>query len=63
MVPFFIMDPQMREEAYQILSYDAKFRTVDMRDTILIPIPRKLEPNFDERLREAIDVDRLVADS
>lgn len=62
-VPNFIMDPQMREEAYQILSYDAKFRTVDMRDTILIPLPRKLEPGFDERLREAIDVDQLVADS
>jgi 5-methylcytosine-specific restriction endonuclease McrBC regulatory subunit McrC len=32
----------MREEAYQLMSYDAKFRTVDIRDTVLIPTPRKL---------------------
>jgi len=53
----------LREECYQILSYDAKFRTLDIRDTILIPIPRKLEPTFDERLRQAIDVDRMISDS
>jgi hypothetical protein len=53
----------MREEAFQILTYDAKFRTVDILDTFLIPTPRKLQPTFDERLREAIDVDQLVADS
>lgn len=46
-----------------MLSYDAKFRTVDIRDTILIPVPRNLEPNFDERLREAIDVDRMIEES
>ena len=45
------------------MSYDAKFRTVDIRDTILIPVPRKLEPGFDERLREAIDVDKMISDS
>jgi len=46
-----------------MLSYDAKFRSVDIRDTILIPIPRKLEPNFDERLREAMDVDKMIEES
>lgn len=53
----------MREEAFQLLSYDAKFKTFDIRDTNLIPTPRKLEANFDERLREAMDVDRMVQES
>ena len=45
------------------MSYDAKFRTFDITDTILIPTPRKLEANFDERLREASDVDRMIDES
>jgi hypothetical protein len=62
-VPEWIMDPYLREEVFQILTYNKKFNTVDIRDTFLIPAPRNLEPGFDERLREQIDVDRLVEES
>ena len=53
----------MREEAFQIMSYDLKFKTHDIRDTVLIPSPRKLDKNFDERLRESMDVDRMIEES
>lgn len=53
----------MREEAFQIMSYDHKYKTHDIRDTYLIPTPRKLDKSFDERLREAMDVDRMIEES
>lgn len=40
-----------------MLTYHSKYNTVDIRDTIMIPVPRNKGPDFDERLREIIDVD------
>lgn len=62
-VPEYIMDPRQREEMLQLLTYEAKYLTFDIRDTILIPTPRNREPDFDERLREAMDVDAMIDDS
>ena len=62
-VPDFIMDPRQREEMLQLLTYAEKYNTFDIRDTLLIPTPRSREANFDERLREAMDVDQMVDDS
>lgn len=57
------MDPRQREEMFQLLTYSVKYNTFDIRDTMLIPTPGQREANFDERLREAMDVDALVAES
>ena len=62
-VPDFIEDPGMRDEAYQMLSYAMKYRTVDIRDTKLIPTPVYRGPDFDERLRELIDIDAHIEES
>ena len=62
-VPDFIQDPLLREEAYQRLSYMDKYLTIDVRDTLLIPTPAYRGPDFDERLREAIDIDAHIEDS
>ena len=59
-VPEYIMDPRQREECLQLLTYQEKYLTFDIRDTVLLPIPRNREANFDERLREAMDVDALI---
>ena len=53
----------MREEAYQRLSYDQKYLTFDIRDTLLIPTPAYRGPDFDERLREAFDIDAHIEES
>jgi len=34
-----------------------------MRDTKLLPTPANRGPDFDERLREAMDVDQMILDS
>ena len=57
------MDPALREEAYQMLSYAEKYNTIDIRDTILIPTPRDRGPNFDERLRISTDIDAHIEES
>ena len=62
-VPEYIMDPRQREECYQLLTYQAKYLTFDIRDTLLLPRPRNREAGFDERLREAMDVDALIEES
>jgi len=43
-----------------MLIYAEKYETVDIRDTILLPTPIKKGLNFDERLRETIDVDLMI---
>ena len=55
-----ITDPQVRAEAYQLLQYHTKYETFDIRDTKLIPTPADRGPDFDERLREATEVDRMI---
>ena len=62
-VPKWIMDETIREEARQLLTYAQKYQTVDFRDTPLIPTPRIKGPDFDERLREYIDIDAHIEDS
>ena len=43
-----------------MLIYAEKYRTVNILDTILIPTPLTRGPDFNERLREAVDVDKIV---
>ena len=62
-IPEFIMDPRQREEMYQLLTYAEKYNTFDIRDTVLLPTPRHREADFDERLREAMDVDAMMEQS
>jgi hypothetical protein len=57
------MDPQIREEAYQLLKYAEKYETIDIRDTFLIPTPANRGPDFEERLRESMDVDAMIEES
>ena len=63
MVPQFIMDPRQREEMFQLLTYAEKYNTFDIRDTQLLPTPREREAGFEERLREAMDVDAMIEES
>lgn len=37
-----------------------KYETIDMRDTLLLPTPATRGPDFDERLREVLDVDQMI---
>lgn len=62
-IPEYIMDPLAREEMFQLLTYAEKYNTFDIRDTKLLPTPRNREADFDERLREAMDVDALMDQS
>ena len=62
-VPEFILDERLREEMLQEMTYAEKYNTIDIRDSILIPTPRIREANFDERLREAMDVDQMIESS
>lgn len=59
-VPDFIEDPRLRQEVMQLLNYTLKFQTVDINQTPLIPLPSFRGPDFEERLREVVDVDELV---
>ena len=45
------------------MTYMVKYNTFDIRDTNLLPTPRHREADFDERLREAMDVDEMIEDS
>jgi hypothetical protein len=47
----------MKDEAVQLLTFAEKYMTFDMRDTKLLPTPAQRGPDFEERLREAMDVD------
>ena len=62
-IPQYIMDPRQREEMLQLLTYAEKYLTFDIRNTTLLPTPRNREPGFEERLREAMDVDALIENS
>mmetsp|Transcript_46215 Transcript_46215/g.61204 ORF Transcript_46215/g.61204 Transcript_46215/m.61204 type:complete len:282 (-) Transcript_46215:342-1187(-) len=62
-VPQFIQDPRLREEMFQTLTYAEKYLTFDIRDTKLLPTPSGRGADFDERLREAMDVDALIEGS
>jgi hypothetical protein len=59
-IPEWVMDPRLREEAEQMLKYKLKYETFNIEDTILIPEAIKTGPNFDERLREQFDVDKML---
>ena len=48
---------------FQMLTYAEKYLTFDIRDTKLLPTPRGRGPDFDERLRESMDVDAMVENS
>lgn len=41
--------------------YANKYETIDMEETNLLPTPAYREPEFEERLREVVDVDMLIA--
>ena len=45
------------------MTYVDKYLTFDIRDTNLLPTPRHREADFDERLREAMDVDAMIEES
>ena len=45
------------------MTYNEKYMTFDIRDTVLLPRPRQREADFDERLREAMDVDAMIESS
>lgn len=54
------MDPQIRAEAEQMLKYLHKYESIDINDTLLIPTLKSRGPDFEERLREAFDVDAMI---
>lgn len=43
-----------------MLIFAEKYQSVEMNDTLLIPTPMYRGPDFDERLREAVDVDLMI---
>ena len=53
----------MKDEGLQMMMYAEKFLTVDIRETALLPTPANRGPDFDQRLREAIDVDKMIEES
>jgi len=42
------------------LTFAEKYQTIDMRETGLLPTPAYRGPDFEERLREAMDVDAMI---
>ena len=46
-----------------MLKYAEKYETIDMRDTFLLPLPAYRGPDFEERLRESMDVDAMIEES
>ena len=50
----------MLEEARQTAIYAEKYDTIDLNQTWLIPTPLYRGPDFEERLREVVDVDKIV---
>lgn len=43
-----------------MLKYLHKYETININDTILIPTIKSRGPDFEERLREAFDVDEMI---
>jgi len=43
-----------------MLIYAEKYMTVNLEDTTLLPTPKARGPDFDERLRELVDVDKMI---
>ena len=43
-----------------MLAFAEKYQTFDILDTCLIPEPMNRGPGFDERLRESMDVDKMI---
>ena len=43
-----------------MLVFAEKYETVNILDTLLIPTPAYRGPDFEERLREVVDVDALI---
>lgn len=50
----------MRQQFYQMLLFTEKYETVDINDTKLLPTPAARGPDFEERLREVLDVDQMI---
>lgn len=46
-----------------MLTFAEKYQTIDIRETNLLPRPANRGPDFDERLREAMDVDAMIEES
>ena len=60
-LPHWITDPQIKEEARQMLIMAEKYDTIEMNDcAAIIPVPIYAGPDFEERLREVVDVDELI---
>lgn len=59
-VPEFIMDPQLRQQYYQLLVFAEKYESVEIGETRLLPVPAYRGPDFEERLREVMDVDKMI---
>jgi len=62
-VPDFLIGTEIEDEAMQLLSYAEKYLTLELRESNLLPTPANRGPDFDERLREALDVDALIENS
>lgn len=45
-----------------MLIFAEKYQTVDINQTLLIPTPLWRGPDFDERLREVVDVDKIISE-
>ena len=43
-----------------MMVYCEKYETIDLLSTSLIPTPAYRGPDFDERLREVMDVDLMI---
>ena len=62
-LPNWFISDKMKDEGLQMMMYAEKFLTVDIRETALLPTPANRGPDFDQRLREAIDVDKMIEES
>lgn len=56
-VPAFIMDPLLRQEAEALVKFDLKYKFATMTELGLLPEALKKGPNFEERLRAKVDID------
>jgi len=59
-VPEFITDPQKRQEVFQLMQFTIKYESFDITKTSHIPLPIFRGPDFEERLREVMDVDEMI---
>lgn len=60
-IPRWIQDPLLRQQYYQVMLFAEKYETIDIAQTNLLPTPATRGPDFEERLREVIDVDKMIA--